>query len=249
MSSPASSGPVPEQVGPFQLTVLVLSLLALAAIAADTFLPLPHEVSRLLHGVDLVVCAVFFLDFVLRFRATESKLAFMRWGWIDLVASIPSFDLFRLGRFVRVLRVLRLLRGIPSLRRLFGIMFASRRSGGVVTVALTMFLLVVFASIGMLLCETAEKANIKTAEDAVWWSVTTVTTVGYGDHFPVTLSGRAIAMVLMIAGVGMFGALSGIIASIFLGRRDEEDTATLAEVRALRADLNRIRERDGEPLV
>lgn len=240
MSSPASSGPMTENVGPFQFTILILSLVALFAIAADMFLKLPPEVSRILQGVDLIACALFFIDFVTRFWAAESKLAFMRWGWIDLVASIPSVGVLRIGRVVRVLRILRLIRGIRSLRRFFGIVYASRVQGGVATVAVTMFLLVVFASVAILLCETAENSNIKTAGDAVWWSVTTVTTVGYGDRYPVTTAGRTVAIGLMLSGVGMFGAFSGIVATVFLGGSNN-DGGLAAEVKAMRAELERLR--------
>jgi len=204
-----------EQVGPFQLGILVLSVLALAAIAFDAFVPLPAEISKILQGVDLIACGVFFVDFVVRFNRAESKLEFMKWGWIDLLASIPNIDVLRLGRFARVLRVIRVLRGLRSIQRLVALLFAHRARGGVASVAVVMFLLVVSSSIGILLCERVEHANIKTAGDAVWWSVTTVTTVGYGDRYPVTPEGRVIAIGLMICGVGMFGALSGIVASLF----------------------------------
>lgn len=236
MAFPVSSGPATEHVGPFQLTILVLSVLALAAIAADALFRLPPEVSRILHGVDLIACGAFFIDFVVRFHAAESKLRFLKWGWIDLIASIPNLDALRVGRFVRVLRILRLIRGVRSLQRLLHLVFSSRRRGGVAAVALSMFLLVVAASIGILFCETAGNSNIKTAGDAVWWSVTTVTTVGYGDHYPVTSSGRLIAIILMFAGVGLFGAMSGIVASLFLGRR-ERDFVAVAELELLRAEL------------
>jgi voltage-gated potassium channel len=97
-----------------------------------------------------------------------------------------------------------------------------------------------------LLCETDASSNIKTAGDAVWWSVTTVTTVGYGDRFPVTTGGRLVAAVLMLGGVGLFGALSGLIASSFLGQPQQEP-AVLAELKALRADLERLRAGGGSP--
>ena len=222
--------------------LLILSVLTLVAIAADTFFELDPEVSRILQGVDLIMCGAFFIDFVIRFRRAESKADFMRLGWIDLLACIPNIDALRVGRFVRVLRVLRLLRGVRSLQRLLGMMFAKRTRGGVASVALTTFLLVVFSSIAILLCEKAEGANIKTAGDAVWWSVTTVTTVGYGDRYPVTVEGRVLAMALMVAGVGLFGTLSGIIASVFLGKQ-EDDTTVLDELKLLRAELASVRGR------
>jgi voltage-gated potassium channel len=241
MSSPAFSGSSSgESVGPFQFVILVLSVLTLGAIAADAVLHLPHEVSRILQGVDMIACAAFFIDFVIRFRAAKSKLEFMKWGWIDLVASIPNVEFLRIGRFVRLFRVLRLLRGIRSLRRLLTVLFVSRTRGGVASVVMTAFLLVVFASIAILLCETSDGANIKTAGDAVWWSMTTVTTVGYGDRYPVTAAGRVVASILMIGGMGLFGTLSGIIASVFLGSGKEE-AEVAAELRAVRTELEQLR--------
>src|SRR6185436_18356738 len=95
----------PEEIGPFQLVILVLSLVVLAALVADTFFHVPPEISRILQAVDLVVCVVFLIDFLVRFRRAKSKLAFMKWGWIDLLASVPSVSFLRWGRAVRVLRI------------------------------------------------------------------------------------------------------------------------------------------------
>ena len=236
MTSPSPLSGSAERVGPFQFALLIFSILTLVAIAADTFFNLDPEISRILQGVDLIVCAVFFVDFLVRFRRAESKARFMRMGWIDLLACIPNVDALRFGRFVRIFRVLRLLSGVRSLQRLLRMLFAQRTRGGVASVAVTMFLLVVFSSIAILLCEKGDGTNIKTAGDAVWWSVTTVSTVGYGDRYPVTLEGRVLAMTLMIAGVGLFGALSGIIASLFLGSADE-DSDVRDELKSLRAEL------------
>jgi voltage-gated potassium channel len=96
------------------------------------------------------------------------------------------------------------------------------------SIALTTILLVAFASVSILIFESGPDANIRTAEDAIWWSVSTITTVGYGDRFPVSVEGRVIAMVLMISGVGLFGALSGTVASLFIGK--EESSSELEEV-------------------
>ncbi len=240
MSPPLPSGLGSEQVGPFQFSILVLSALTLGAIAVESFLTLPLEISRLLQWFDLVACGAFLVDFSIRFRAAGSKLAFMKWGWIDLLASIPNIQALRLGRFVRVFRVLRLLRGVRSLHRIMEMLFVNRRQGGVASVGMIMFLLIFFSSLGILVVERVDGANIKTAGDALWWSVTTVTTVGYGDRYPVTPAGRAIAAALMVAGVGLFGAMSGIVASLFLGQRRESEPV-LAELKAMRVEMERMR--------
>lgn len=246
MASTPPAPPSAEHIGPFQLALLVLSVLTLVAIAADTFFKLDPEISRILQGVDLIACMAFLLDFLLRFRRAESKLQFMQSGWIDLLACVPNIDALRIGRLVRILRILRLLRGVRSLQRLLGILFASRTRGGIASVGMTMFLLVIFSSVAILLCEKDDESNIRTAGDAVWWSITTVTTVGYGDRYPVTLEGRVLAMTLMLAGVGLFGALSGIIASLFLGHPDE-DHVVVEELKVLKTELGIIRAATAHP--
>jgi voltage-gated potassium channel len=231
----------PEHLGAFQFIILVLSFLTLGAVAADTFLALPREVDRIIQALDLFACSLFFVDFLVRFRRAESKSVFMRTGWIDLIACIPNVELFRVGRLVRVLRVIRLLRGIRSLQRLFQVFFSSREKGGVTSVVTTAFLLVVFSSVGILICEQDPSANIKTASDAIWWSVTTATTVGYGDRFPVTEEGRILGMALMCSGVGLFSVLSGIVASSFLGKT-QDSGVVLAEVKTVLIEIQNLRD-------
>ena len=76
--------------------------------------------------------------------------------------------------------------------------------------------MVIFSSIAILQVETDPNSNIKTAEDAIWWAYVTITTVGYGDKFPVTTEGRIIAAVLMTVGVGLFGTFTAFLASWFV---------------------------------
>ena len=111
------------------------------------------------------------------------------------------------------------------------------------------FLLVTFSSLAILMCEREPDSNIKTAEDAIWWSVTTITTVGYGDKYPVTTEGRIIAMILMLSGVGLFGTLSGLVASFFLGAKQAEEESNIKEIRvrldALVTKLEEQKEKKG----
>jgi len=85
-------------------------------------------------------------------------------------------------------------------------------------------LLIIFSSIAILQVENAPASNIKTAEDAIWWSYVTITTIGYGDKFPVTIEGRIIAMLLMTVGVGLFGTFTAYIASIFVSDNKKTET-------------------------
>ena len=238
-----------NELGPFQLIILTLSLFVLGLLSVELVVDLPPESVRVLRWIDNLVCGLFFIDFVARFHRAESKLQFMKWGWIDLLASIPAVDSLRWGRLFRVFRILRMILAVKSLRLFFAMLITKNRTGGGVASVFTItFLVLSLASVGVLVAERAPGANITTAEDAVWWSVTTVTTVGYGDRYPVTLGGRLIAAGLMFTGVGLFGTLSGVIASFFLGEKKKDDAPAavtneelLARLDALQRDVAALR--------
>jgi voltage-gated potassium channel len=78
-----------EKVGLFQIVILILSIVVLGALGADATFKLPNQVSDILQTLDTLVCVLLLTDFGIRFYKAESKLAFMKWGWIDLIASIP----------------------------------------------------------------------------------------------------------------------------------------------------------------
>lgn len=81
-------------------------------------------------------------------------------------------------------------------------------------------MVVIFSSIAILEFETDVNSNIKTAEDAIWWSYVTITTVGYGDKFPITTEGRIIGAILMTTGVGIFGTFTALVSSWFIQNKD-----------------------------
>jgi voltage-gated potassium channel len=232
-----------EEVGPYQFVVLVFSLTLLALLAIDLILPVPREIARLIRFIDTAVCFLFFGDFLQQLHRAPSKWRFLKWGWIDLLASVPHVDALRWGRVFRVIRILRLLRGIHSFRGLVSLLLASKARAGIASIFTLGFILVSFSSIGILFSELGADGNIKTAEQSLWWSMVTVTTVGYGDLYPVTTAGRVVAAFTMIAGVGMFGAMSGVVASFLLGSSNKSEDDVLAEVRALRSEVARLQSR------
>lgn len=108
------------------------------------------------------------------------------------------------------------IRAFRSTRQLLNHIFANKAKGAFTSVSILAVLLIVFSSISILGVENDPNSNIKTAEDAIWWTYTTITTVGYGDKYPITTEGRIIAMILMTFGVGLFGTFTAYIASIFV---------------------------------
>jgi voltage-gated potassium channel len=254
MQNPASSEA--EELGVFQIVVLILSVVVLGALVADTAFALPPEISGVLQKVDTLVCLVFLGDFAFRFHRAKSKRDFMKWGWLDLLASIPNptggipwLSHLRWGRLIRLFRILRLIRALRATHRLAALMLKDKFRTGMASVVLTSILLLIFSSLGILICEQPDpQANIKTADDAVWWSVATLTTVGYGDKYPVTAEGRLLAMVVMVSGLGLFGGLSGLAASFFIGAKGKsivaEENKILARLEQLEAKIDRLKRED-----
>ena len=153
---------------------------------------------------DVIVRAIGYGRDIFKLRGLVD---FMRTNWLAVLAAmIPAF------RALRFLRVLIVLRGLaPLLKTRFA------RVGFVVTVTLPLVLYV--SALSALEAERyAEGSNIKTFGEAFWWSLVSVTTVGYGDHFPVTDSGRATATFLMFIGIGLFSALTALLAAWVLGQ-------------------------------
>jgi voltage-gated potassium channel len=222
----------PRSNGPYQVFMLALCLFALAVFAIDTLAPLQTATRQIFEYADTAICVLFFADFVVQLIAAPNRWHyFSRWGWIDLLSSIPMVDAFRLGRAARIMRIFRVLRGVRSTKLLAGFLLDRRAESAFLAAALVSLLLVVFASVAILQFEHVDGANISSAQDAIWWSVVTITTVGYGDRYPITAEGRAIAAVLMTAGVGLFGTFSGFVASWFLAPANKKRQSELHDLR------------------
>jgi voltage-gated potassium channel len=205
-----------NKFGLLNLLVLILSLYILIALLVDTFFKLDAETSKILEYIDSIICIFFMTEFCIRFYQAADKKAFMKWGWVDLLASIPTFNYLRFARILRLVRLLRIIRAFRSTQQFVHHIYKNKAQGAFATVSVIAFLLIIFSSIAVLQFETAPNSNIRTAEDALWWSYVTITTVGYGDKYPVTGMGRIIGMILMTGGVGLFGTFSGFIASWFV---------------------------------
>lgn len=205
-----------EKLNFFNLLIIILSFYVLGSLIVDTFFKLSPEISKVLVYVDNVICVIFLIDFIIRFKRAENKISFMKWGWIDLIASIPTLDFMRAGRLLRLIRLIRVLRAFRSTKHIVQHVFKNKVEGTLTSAALIAVLVLLFSSIAILQFETDPNSNIKTAEDAIWWSYVTITTVGYGDKYPVTTEGRIIAAVLMTIGVGLFGTFTAYVSSLFV---------------------------------
>jgi voltage-gated potassium channel len=238
-------------IGTWQFVMLFLCAFVLATMAAEALLRPSAEIRRVLALVDTCICVVFLGDFFVNLVKAESKLQYLKWGWVDFVSSIPSLSFLRWGRLVRAIRLVRLLRLIGSTRRLLAFMSANRAQSALAVVAMFGLLMITSGAIGILQFETAENSNIRTGSDAIWWAFVTVTTVGYGDFYPTTTIGRLIATVLMTVGIGIYSTLTAYVASYFVENETDENERKIdvltSEVRSLRKEIKALLDKQAAP--
>jgi voltage-gated potassium channel len=184
--------------------------------------------------------AIFAADYVVRVVLAPDRRRYVLHHLHDLaVIALP---------LLRPLRLLRLVTVIGALNRRAG---SSLRGRVLVYVAGGTTLLTAVAGLAMLDAErAAPDANITTIGDALWWAVTTITTVGYGDRYPTTSTGRVVAVGLMLAGIALLGVVTATLASWLVERVREENVsdraATAAQVEALMADVRALRRPDAD---
>jgi voltage-gated potassium channel len=193
------------------------------------------EGSRTALGIaNLSIWAVFVLDYLTRLGLADDHLRVFRRHWFDLVVIV-----------VPMIRPLRALRGLAALLSVgrAGATFARRDA--VVGVAGTLLAGGAIAALAMLDAERqSEGANIRTYGDSLWWALSTLTTVGYGDRFPTTSEGRLVAAALMIGGVALLGVVTAALASWFVekfGQTQKTEQDVLTSVQALRAEIDALR--------
>jgi voltage-gated potassium channel len=250
----------------YELFILVLTVFSLIVMVL-LLLPFSPATIQLLTVYDNTICVVFLADFFLNlFQAPTKREYFLgRRGWLDLLGSIPSFGVFRLSgllrlaRISRFARISRLLRGEAKTQLVADVVRNRGQYAAFVTLMLTLIVLTVASLVELQFESTAPDANITTGGDALWWAVVTITTVGYGDRYPVTLGGRITAVFVMFAGVGIIGALASILSSLLVSppaasaggetiappvpNNDDEIELLRVELAAIRLSLERLESR------
>ena len=206
------------------IVVLILTIFSLAIMVVQVLLRPDSPTYVLVNAYNNLACVFFLFDFVMHMIAEPRKRNYFigQRGYFDLLGSIPSFGfsqytallrLFRLSRLARLRRFMH-----PENRALLKNEILNNRGRYALLLTVIMIGLVLStASIFVLFFESKNPdANITTGGDALWWAVVTITTVGYGDKYPITTGGRLTAVLVMFTGVGVIGALASILASILI---------------------------------
>ena len=210
------------------LPMTVLAVLWLPVLVIPFVVKLPSGVSATFEAIDFTVWAAFVVEYLVKLWLTPARKTFVIHHLVDLaVIALPMLRPLRAARLLRLLTLGRV-----------GLVLANalRRAKAVIThqglhFVLLAVVLIVFACAGLALSFEIHSAgsNIHNYSDALWWAISTVTTVGYGDRFPVTAGGRGVAVVLMLVGVGLIGVLTATVASYFVEKQADEGNADLVE--------------------
>lgn len=179
--------------------------------------------------IDKAVWVLFFLDVLVRFIIAENKWTYVKKNPFDIIAAIPLDAIFQVARLARLFRLLRLL---AISKNYFPKFFAILKTNNLDRVIIVAVVMIVTG--GTIVAFT--EPNINTFADGLWWAIVTTTTVGYGDISPDTISGRIVAVFLMLIGIGIIGMLTSSITTFFINE-DQEQSET---IKYMQNQLNQI---------
>jgi voltage-gated potassium channel len=209
----------------------IAAIVFLAAYAWPILQPdLAHGLVVLCRMLTWTVWGLFVVDYVVRLAQAEHRRRWFVRHLLDLVIiALP------------LLRPLRLLRLIVLLRALNRTAASGLRGRVAIYVAGGSLLLAFVAALAVLDAERGhEGANISDFQDAIWWAFTTMTTVGYGDRFPVTENGRLVGVLLMVGGIAVLGTVTATFASWLVQAVEDEGKREASEIDGLRAEIARL---------
>jgi voltage-gated potassium channel len=225
-----------------ELPLLILALAMIPLILVPLVVELDGAAEDAVIAADWFIWAAFAFEYVVRLALTDERARFVRHNWPDLlIVVLPFLRPLRIMRSARALRLLRLTRLAAALT------VVTREGRRLLTrhklhyALLTTMVMIVACALLVHAVEEGHGGSIDTVGDSLWWAITTVTTVGYGDTFPVTPAGRGIAALLMATGIALFGVLTANLAALLVDQGssepDEDGTSIDARLDRIEAEL------------
>jgi voltage-gated potassium channel len=225
------------------MPLMVLTILWIPILIVPLVHPIHGAMAETFAVIDYTVWALFVLEYLMKLFLAPSRSRFFRTHILDLlIVAVPFFRPARAGRLLNLARLGRV--GILVERAIV-------RAKGVMTHRGLHFVLltvgvIIFACAGLVTIaeRNAHGSNIHNLGQGLWWAIVTVTTVGYGDRYPVTPFGQGLAVLLMLAGIGLIGVLTATVASYFVGqdldKAKDEREAIRTELEAARVERDRL---------
>lgn len=214
----------------FDITILILIVYSVFTLSIETLPGLPEKTLYLLRISEIVVTTIFSVEYILRIYTADKKLGyiFSFYGLIDLIAILPFYlslgiDLrgLRLFRLFRIFRILKLTRYTKALNTFKKALSVAKEE--VVLFLIATSLLLYLSAVGIYYFENAVQPDqFKSIFHSLWWAVATLTTVGYGDIYPITAGGKVFTFMILMIGLGIVAVPAGLVASALAKVREQE---------------------------
>ena len=222
-----------------ELPMLVLALAMIPLIVVPLVMDLSSSADQALFAANWFIWAAFAAELVAKTYLAPDRRRYLITHWFDvLIVVIPFLRPLRIVRSLQALRLLQTVRLVAVLSRSLGSTRRLMTQHGLQYMLLSALVFVIGSAGAVALLERSAEGEIGGFDNALWWAIVTVTTVGYGDTVPTTTEARAIAAMLMLVGVGLFGVLTANIAAFFVESHEEDVSGP--ELESLRAQLTRI---------
>ncbi len=215
----------------FDIMIQALIVISLISFSIETLPNLSEGTYVFLNAIETIIVLIFTIEYILRVFLAEKKLSyiFSFYGVIDLLAILPfyvtsnvSLQTLRVLRLLRLFRILKFTRYNEALKRIGKAVFLAKEE--LILFSIVTLMLLYLSAVGIYHFEhAAQPDKFKSIFDSLWWSVATLTTVGYGDIYPITLGGRMFTFIVLMLGLGVIAVPTGIIASALSAVRKSSD--------------------------
>ncbi|WP_196333707.1 potassium channel family protein [Paraclostridium sordellii] len=200
-----------------------LSLLIAVILIVQLTLHLSFNINVILTNTACIIWIIFVVDYITRFVLSHDKKSFVKNNIIDLISIIPfhtffillsNYGILKLGKYVILLKLVMVLRIVAIIKKSDSNFYKLLKTNNF---SYTLFIALFMIFLSSVTMSYFEHWNIG---DSLWWSIVTVTTVGYGYICPKTFSGRIIACILMIFGIGFIGSLTSTLSTYFIKKEN-----------------------------
>lgn len=203
----------------WDIGIIILSFYTVTEFFIELVTKIPNHVLSLLETADFIICLLFLTDWIYYFVFAKDKKKYFKMHILDLISSIPFVQILkplRIARAIRIIRILRLIRGIKGVEKLFTVFAKNKARSAMSIYILLTTIIYTYGTLGIYNFEEGINKNIRTFGDAMWMAFTTLTTVGYGDCYPITPGGRVMCALLVLTGMGLFSLFTAEFAAYIL---------------------------------
>lgn len=214
----------------FTFTIQSLIVISLVTFSIDTLPDLSDRAQRILKAIEVVTVVIFTVEYILRLMVADEKrrFVFSFYGLVDLAAILPFYissglDLrsVRVFRLLRLVRILKLFKYNEAIRRFQDALLIAKEE--LILFGFVAVIMLYLSAVGIFYFENAaQPEQFKSVFHSLWWAVTTLTTVGYGDMYPVTAGGRVFTFFVLTIGLGIVAIPTGLVASALSKVRQDE---------------------------